>query len=323
VHRHVRRVGDQIALRIEQRAGEVQPLLDVDRRRRVRERDAHLLRDRHEQIVEHFEQHRIDPRADRARPLQRLDSSQQQVIQSGDLCAPAWVDHCRGVPLADDCRSHNRVLRPQRVPIVERRVVPLLAKEHGPNDWRSRSACRSGRSSAYLRSTFVPTLLRPMRRPHRLRRNRFDHQPPLRHQEPVPQPILLQKRARQLRRLGCDRQLQRAVRTFVLERQSALDRDVRIRHTLREQSFLCVVHECRERCIEVCKRAIVENCFDGALLHHRHVRETNAVGRQHTRERMHEHRLHPKRIRDQARMLTRRAAEARQRVFRYVVTALH
>ena len=35
MHRHVRRVGDQVALGVEQRAGEIEPLLDVDRVRGV------------------------------------------------------------------------------------------------------------------------------------------------------------------------------------------------------------------------------------------------------------------------------------------------
>ncbi len=51
--------------RVEQRAGEVEPLLDVDRVRGVRERHAHLLGDRHEEVVEHLEQHRIGVGADR------------------------------------------------------------------------------------------------------------------------------------------------------------------------------------------------------------------------------------------------------------------
>ena len=71
MHRHVRRVGDQVALRVEQRAGEIEALLDVDRVRGVRERHAHLLGDRHEQVVEHFEQHGIGVGADRMRALDR------------------------------------------------------------------------------------------------------------------------------------------------------------------------------------------------------------------------------------------------------------
>jgi hypothetical protein len=44
---------------VEHRAGEVEPLLDVHRRGGVLQRHAHLLGDRHEQVVEHFQHHRI------------------------------------------------------------------------------------------------------------------------------------------------------------------------------------------------------------------------------------------------------------------------
>ena len=59
VHRHMRCVRHERAIRIENRAGKIKPLLDVYRRRRVLERDAHLLGNGHEEIVEDFEQHRI------------------------------------------------------------------------------------------------------------------------------------------------------------------------------------------------------------------------------------------------------------------------
>ena len=59
VHRHVRRVGDQAAVRGEQGARKIQPLLDVDRRGGVGEAGAHLFGDRHEQVVEHFQQDRV------------------------------------------------------------------------------------------------------------------------------------------------------------------------------------------------------------------------------------------------------------------------
>ena len=45
--------------RIEQRAGEIEPLADVDRSGAAGERRAHLLGDRHEQAVEDFEPDRI------------------------------------------------------------------------------------------------------------------------------------------------------------------------------------------------------------------------------------------------------------------------
>ena len=46
VHRHVRRVGDEAAARVEQGAGEVEPLLDVHRVRGALQRRPHRLGDR-------------------------------------------------------------------------------------------------------------------------------------------------------------------------------------------------------------------------------------------------------------------------------------
>ena len=70
MHRHVRRVGDQRAVCVEDRAGEVEPLLDVHRVGGVLQRHAHLLGDRHEQVVEHLQHHRIGLRADRVSALE-------------------------------------------------------------------------------------------------------------------------------------------------------------------------------------------------------------------------------------------------------------
>jgi len=66
MHRHVRSIGDQRAVAVEYRTGEVEPLLDIDRIRGVLQRNAHLLGDRHEKIDEHFEHHRIGVGADGA-----------------------------------------------------------------------------------------------------------------------------------------------------------------------------------------------------------------------------------------------------------------
>ena len=51
VHRNVGRVGDQRSMGIEDSAGEIETLLDIDACRRRLERDAHLLGDGHEQVV--------------------------------------------------------------------------------------------------------------------------------------------------------------------------------------------------------------------------------------------------------------------------------
>ncbi len=64
MHRDVRRVGDQPSASVKDGAGEIEPLLDVDRARGVLQRVAHLLGDRDEQIVEDLEHHRIGALAD-------------------------------------------------------------------------------------------------------------------------------------------------------------------------------------------------------------------------------------------------------------------
>ena len=51
----MRRVGDQRAVGVEHRAGEIEPLLDVDAGRGRLQRDAHFLGDGHEQVVENLE----------------------------------------------------------------------------------------------------------------------------------------------------------------------------------------------------------------------------------------------------------------------------
>src|SRR5262249_24325033 len=102
MHRHVRRVGDEGGVGGEHRAGEVEPLLDVDRIGGVLQRHAHLLGDRHEQIVEHFEHYRVGGGADGAFPLERDDAIEHQVVLGGDFGAPAVLDHDGLVRLDDD-----------------------------------------------------------------------------------------------------------------------------------------------------------------------------------------------------------------------------
>ena len=55
----MRSVGDKRARTVEQGAGEIEPLLDIDRARRRLERDAHILGNRHEEIIEDLKPHWI------------------------------------------------------------------------------------------------------------------------------------------------------------------------------------------------------------------------------------------------------------------------
>ena len=54
VHGHVRRVGDQPARGIENRAGEVKPFFDINGQRCILQHRAGLLSHAHEQIIEQF-----------------------------------------------------------------------------------------------------------------------------------------------------------------------------------------------------------------------------------------------------------------------------
>ena len=127
MHRHVRRVGDQRAVGGEHRAGEIEPLLDVDRIGGVLQRHAHLLGDRHEQVVEHFEHDRIGVGADRVAARQRHGALQHQVVLGGDLGAPAVLDHDGLMRLDDDRRAHHRVAGRKLRAGEDRGVVPGAA----------------------------------------------------------------------------------------------------------------------------------------------------------------------------------------------------
>jgi hypothetical protein len=127
VHRHVRRIGDQIALRIEQRTREVQPLLDVHRMRRVLQLKPHLLGDVHEQVVEHLQQHRVHRGSRRKALRARYAAHQFQVIQRGQCGAPARLHHRGGVLLRDDGWAVDHITRAQILAHHQGCLVPTCA----------------------------------------------------------------------------------------------------------------------------------------------------------------------------------------------------
>ncbi|MNL15235.1 hypothetical protein D3C87_1362110 [compost metagenome] len=95
MHRHMRSIGDKRTVFVEHRAGEVQPFLNIDRRRRVLQRHAHLLGNRHEQVVEDLEQDRIGLSADRLCTGKLRDAFQHHMVEFCDLESPAILDDDR------------------------------------------------------------------------------------------------------------------------------------------------------------------------------------------------------------------------------------
>ena len=61
VHGDVRGVGNELAARVKQRAGEIQPLTDIHRCTGLLQSGAHLLSDRHEAMAEQLQADRIQP----------------------------------------------------------------------------------------------------------------------------------------------------------------------------------------------------------------------------------------------------------------------
>ena len=130
VHRHVRGVGDQAALGVEDRAGEVEPLLDVDRVRGGLQPHPHLLGDRHEQVVEDLQHHRVGAGADARPGGPRRDARQQQVAAVAHDGLPARLDHGGGEVLGDDGRAVDGVPGPQPGPREQVHLRPGPAGEH-------------------------------------------------------------------------------------------------------------------------------------------------------------------------------------------------
>jgi hypothetical protein len=130
VDRHVRRVGDEAARRIKDRAGKVEPLLDVDRMRRAPQPHPHLLGHRHEQVVEELQHDRINRSSGVTLAAPRLHPAQQQVSPPGQFRLPARLDHGGGEVLDDQGRPGHHLARGQIPAAHARHLRPRPGDEH-------------------------------------------------------------------------------------------------------------------------------------------------------------------------------------------------
>ena len=92
-------------------------------------RHAHLLGNRHEQIVEDFEHHRVGMGADGARASELLHPAQHQMVLGGQRGLPAVLDHNRLMRLDNDGGSVDLVTRQKRVARINQGTMPFAVGE--------------------------------------------------------------------------------------------------------------------------------------------------------------------------------------------------
>ncbi len=308
----MRGVGDEIAFGVEQRAGKIEPLLDVDRVRGVLQAQAHLLGDRHVEVVEDLEHHRIDRRADRGRVAPRRDPFQHKMAEGRDRRPPLRLEHRRGVRLGDDRRPLDALAGRQILAPVQRRLVPAAAGKHPHGFSRSRFFL------ALLIGSFLAEWLTGR---DRLDRDRLDDQPFSRHQKGE---LLAVGRLELLRHRGnaAEGDGQRRIGPRVFQMDLAYAAQAAFRQSLRDKLFLRLPRQLFSRFFHQRKTFLTKLGLDRLLAHRDLVGEAHAVRRQHARMRMDEHARHRQRVGDEAGMLAGRAAEAAQRVAGDVVAAL-
>ncbi len=130
VHRHMRRVGNQVAGGVEQRTAEIEPFLDVDRVGRVLQLQAHLLGNVHEEVVEDLQQHRVHGRSCCIFDSAWRPSDEGQMVKLCQACFPAGLHDGGRILLGDDGRSRDDVTRLQVFAHHQRGIHPLAAAVH-------------------------------------------------------------------------------------------------------------------------------------------------------------------------------------------------
>ncbi len=200
MHRHVRRIRDQVACRIEHGAGEIQPLLDRDARGSILQHRPHLLGNAHVEIVENLQHHRIGLRPHRMRLRPRRHPHQLHMIELGDPSPPPRLDQHHRMRLHQHRRPAHHIPRPQRLAPHEPRLDPPPAEPDRRHQGRLHLRLRPLRHGARR-------LAQIARLAHRLGLRRLDHQRRLARIEPEPRPVrLLEGRPHRIHLAEPDRQ---------------------------------------------------------------------------------------------------------------------
>ena len=131
MHRHVRGIGEQTPFGIEQGTGEIQPFLDIHAGRCVPQDRAHPLCNRHEHVVEQFQQDRIRCRIRRQDfPWFRSLPCHYKFAPLSHDRLPAAIDHTGAGLFGDERRAVNPVARDERVALVKRSLTGFSCAMH-------------------------------------------------------------------------------------------------------------------------------------------------------------------------------------------------
>jgi hypothetical protein len=260
---------------------------------------AHLLGDRHEQVVEDLEQHRVGMGARRMRMRPRLRAFQHQIEASAHACPPAGFDDRGGVGLGDHRRPVDHRAGRQRFAQVQGGIVPAVLSEETNVAARCRDIAERGRRAVGARPIrhrrcrhIVTTAGRALRRiaaaPCLHHRSIDDQRPPF-EQEREPLPVARFELCAQLRcqvAIGGPIDRQRRVRTVIAKLQAPPNRDALCGRPLLDQVGTCSLLERVQRRACLLQAGRVQAVLDRAFPHRRLFRQPHAVGRQHAGQRM-------------------------------------
>ena len=319
VHRHVRGVGDQAAVGVEDRAGEVEPLLDVDRVRGGLQAHAHLFGHRHEQVVEDLQHHRVGGRV-HVRPVRPGgDAGQQQVAAAGHHGPPARLDHGGGEFLGDDGRAVDDVPGPAARPARTGRPRPSSPPVNiGPDACASGWLSRTGRVIRRPRSAAARRQLQPTTSTDTA--STMTGLPGMRKEK---RREYSASNAAVIVRQRADRDDDRGVGALVAQVRPVHGGDPLRRHALGGHLGPGVLLERVGVLGQPLEALAGQRHLDGLLAHGDDVGQPDPVRGQHAGQRVDEHPGHAQRVGDRAGVLPARAAEHVQDVLGDVVAALH
>ena len=313
VHRHVRRIGDQVALRVKQRTRKIQSLFDVDRVRGVLQLQTHLLGNVHEQVVEHLQQHRVNPCACGIGHCPWRDPREHQMVQGGQLGTPTRLDHRGGIGLGDDGRPRDLVTRTHVGAHHQGRLLPATLAVHAHSFALGHIAHRV--QALQLLTGCVPGN-------HRFHRHRLHHQGLAAHQKCKPLAISLLKPSLDVRQ-RTKRHDQGCIAALVTHMHTLAQKDLALTQGLGAQFLLSpqgqglqVGHPCAHG---FSAQAHLYRLLANQAL----IGQAHAVGRQHTRQRVHQDARHAQSVGHQTSVLPTGPTKTLQGVFGHVVAAGH